>query len=153
MKNCSHLFHCECLTKWLLRNSTCPLCRNECCMVIDCNGKELVIHPNKNITNDDPIEDEYDEEFYTLQPLVNDVNPFYTSIDLCQFCDEIVECNWDNEGSPDLMQLNNVAENLCFLMVQYVITVTLTVQQLFIIKIIIYSVNSCIRICSLCCNL
>eukprot|EP00542_Grammatophora_oceanica_P020121 CAMPEP_0194030434 /NCGR_PEP_ID=MMETSP0009_2-20130614/3922_1 /TAXON_ID=210454 /ORGANISM="Grammatophora oceanica, Strain CCMP 410" /LENGTH=359 /DNA_ID=CAMNT_0038670381 /DNA_START=245 /DNA_END=1324 /DNA_ORIENTATION=- len=37
---CPHAFHTECITDWLLRNPTCPLCRNEYCHISHPEGED-----------------------------------------------------------------------------------------------------------------
>ena len=53
---CSHQFHLGCVGRWLLKSSTCPMCRGETC------AKEKILADDEYFEEEEEDEDEQEEE-------------------------------------------------------------------------------------------
>jgi len=87
---CVHIYHKECIKKWLKSNNTCPICRYELPMGID----------NENVNNfSDPMTDLTDDDEYW-----NDTNEV---IDVDNYN------NQDNENSQRSYYYSDDSESSC----------------------------------------
>jgi hypothetical protein len=53
-KECSHVFHHDCLIQWLEKHNECPLCRIDILKGVDC--EDPAVGPQSNNGDDEPIE-------------------------------------------------------------------------------------------------